>query len=357
MRLSSLSLASIVLFGTACADIQGPGQEEIPAEQVLSFVTASTPSIVMQLGDSLQLGLSATSIVETEIPILNPEEITWSSADPEQVEVDSTGMVRARRLTVSNVNVIASWQHNTITKSDTVPVIVTADRYDITSIRLVVVDSNKVGGGPLIGVPPRVRIDGMVGSDVAFEGIYMHVSVPKQINIAFGRSLGDAGEDVFLIDNPNYWTGKFNVVAAGTVYGVPVADSVEWTALHVFVFQTSLGENLETGDVSDFYYSDDLGPLSIFQQACGLYVIMNLSSQPVDIIWDDSTAASDCGPDLNGLESLIVEGNKHNLGQYEMVAWKFSEIGKKHTWRARLAGSEVFLPRATGSLEVRLPAE
>lgn len=349
-------LLMLVLIGAGCVDIEGPHPEHLTEDHILAAVRVSTPSIVMQVGDTIRVSLSAISMSGDDIPIENPSEIRWSSSDPEQVSVDSNGLVSAHLVSSSSagVEIVARWKYRITTQVDTVRVHVTSDRLDITSVRLTALDSNRIGSG-LLDLPPRVRADLLNGDNIVLEGAMLHLTAPEPIAVDFAGPLGNNGEMVFHVTNEKAFNGAFFIKAEGTVYGVEVSDSIEWTGLYPGLVAFILHEDAETGELYTGSSQGSVQEPEYFSQECGLILIMNLTSKEIDIVFDDSTAATNCSQSLDSLYWPTIErGNIYNIPPFASPIKKFSTSGIRR-WHARLSDTRVVQPRAAGTVIVRSP--
>lgn len=295
----------------ACVDIEGPERPLVDPVDVLAGIEISTRSVMMQVGDTLPVHVIATSMEGTQIPIADPLSVTWISADPLRVFVDSTGNILALGTTSQAANIIAKWTYNGITATDTIPVLVTVNRLDVDDIRLISLDSTNVGPVHSLGHYPHLRIDAYKDGSVVLTGATLLLTSDANVEIrrinppapAFPR---------YEIQNPNWVITKFYVRARGNVYGTEVADSIEFQGLYRAGYVGYAMENPETGE----FAVGDLGTSGRNIQRCADVVLYTISAdlRPIEIVFSDSAEVSDCDPAVDDdapFNGQFMGGNMH----------------------------------------------
>lgn len=343
-----------VLPLTACVDIEGPTLQPVEPSEALARVEISTTGLVMQLGDSIDLSVAAFAMDKSEIPISNPLSVEWISGDGTRIRVDSTGRVWGLSLSKDPVRLIARWTHRGVTQADTIPVTVTADRHDLTSIKLVAMDSLRVGGISLSGTP-RIRVDGYVGETRTVEGALLPLYTTAAVRIT---RMGNA--DHYTIENPDAYIGDFTLHVGGNVYGREMSDSIVLTGLYPateanggFIDMVSWEANPDRPILEP--------PPPGFVQPCAVLLMgVYTGDRPIDIVFSDSAAGSntDCDisdPDNNVLQFEFISGNIENFppNTYAIVGRKSATLGEV-TWYVRYADTKEVVPYK-GRFIYRLP--
>lgn len=338
----------------ACVDIEGPTLDPVEPSDALARVKISTTGIVMQLGDSIDLSLAAFAMDKSEISISNPFSVEWISGDRTRIRVDSTGRVWGISLSKDPVRLIARWTHHGVTQADTIPVTVTEDRFDITSIKLVAMDSLRVGGISLSGTP-RIRVDGYVGETRTVEGAMLPLRTTAAVQIT---RMGEA--DHYTIENPDAHIGDFTIHVGGNIYGREMTDSIVLTGLY-----PATEVNGGFIDIVSFETNPDIlifePPPPNFVQPCAV-VLMGVytSDRPIDIVFSDSAVGSstDCDksdPNNEILQAEFISGNIENFppNTYAIVGRKSATLGEV-TWYVRYADTKEVIP-FRGRFFSRLP--
>ncbi len=350
LRLTMLS--SVVL--SACVDIEGPVPQPVEPSDILANVLMSTTGVVMQIGDSVALSLTAVAMDKGEIAITNPSSIVWTSDDEARVRVDSTGRIWGNAVNSAPVLVIGSWTYNGVTRADTIPVTVTATRYDLTELKLVALDSQRVGGTSLFG-SPRVRVDGYVNNSLAIEGAILPLYTTAPVSIT-----RPTGQNYYSIDNPTTYLGDFTVYVGGNVYGTEMLDSIVFTGIYPTTVVAGFADIL----------SWESNPSSIsppsteatFVQPCAVFLLtVFTSSRPIDIVFSDSASGSsaDCelsDPTNSFLFLEVVSGNVENVppGTFGYLVRKSATIGEVK-WHVRYADTKEIIPAFGGRYIVKTP--
>lgn len=287
-------ITTILLCFSACVDIQGPQVQPISEGDILSGLSVGFEAVMMVKGDTVPLTLTATAMDGSAIEI-DPTKIKWKTVDPGQVSIDTLGRLIGKTTTALPVNVTASYTHNIVTKIDTVSVYVTESRLNASSIRLVVLDSNRVGARAIFGYP-RVRIDLYNDGSLIQRGSSVPVQLPLQVKARFVENGGPNGEPVYEIDNDLSYLGKFWIKSSVNLFGTKVADSVEFEGLYPAAFKI-----IPTGGLSckEFCAWSRGFSEKILVQPCALIVIENfvVLGGSLDILFSDSSnLGGECKP-------------------------------------------------------------
>ncbi len=359
MHIKYLLILSIIATGllgsSACVDIEGPQMQPVSESDILSRLTVGVEAIMMMKGDTLPLTLTATAMDGSIIEI-DPTNIVWKSVDPGQVSVDTLGRLIGRMATVLPVHITASYTHNIVTMIDTVSVYVTQDRIEASSIKIVVLDSNRIGANAILGLP-RVRIDLYEDGDLTQRGSQIPIQVPAQIKAQFLGAGGPNGEPVYEINNNLSYIGKFWVKSSVNLFGVKVLDSVEFEGLYpAALSRFGLSTNFLTGEVI---------PLSrgfnekLYIQPCAFVVVLNamFGRGPIDWVFSDSLANDDgcatvdnailqealstpigqsrIGGNVNGISSLMLGVRRSSTVGIVSVYVHDSESGERLPYELR----------------------
>lgn len=321
----------VVFLLSACIDIEGPVSKPLAPDEILASVKINRSAVMMQIEDTLDLDIVATALNNTTISV-DPANLRWTSREPSQVAVDSLGRIVGLAETEVAVEIIASYTHERTTKADTIPIVVTATRLEATGIKLVAVDSNKVGVDGLL--QPRVRVDLYQGETLIMKGVQVPLRAPKPVVLTFSLFGGPEEEPVYSVDNRGF-VGKFWINASTDLYGVAVADSLEFTGIYS---AGAAGLWIMTDENGNFLPNE----MSIDQpppiaQPCALVILMMFTERNLDIVFSDSTAPSDgCGPiPQNALDIIsfvplglnMVGGNLLNTPPYSVVVRRSNTRG------------------------------
>lgn len=343
-------IALPVICSSACVDVSAVPLKQVEPDDLLSYVKASTPALVMYTGESIKLSLTAYAMAGNPLFIDDPGQVYWKSLDPEQVSIDSVGLVTAHLPSTSVVNIIGLWSHKAVTKADTISVYVTSDYDSFDSIRIVSLDSTVSGAGFFyFSLPPRVRIDLLSGDSVVRKGSPLPLTITAPgMSVDFLGDVDGTGDLVFGIYNRRSYTGPFFIHAIGTVYGLPVSDSVKWSGVYPALDHV----NIESVDGFDEIVIAE-GKSEVVLQPCGTIVFSNISSTPIDIVFDDSTSISHCDEDGFPLPPT-TQGNIYGLASGGSAGKKFSSAGRRD-WRIRHAGTKKEYLQASGSFITKHP--
>lgn len=359
LRSLSLALATLI-SAVACVDINEPTAPVLSDSEILSQLRMSTQSVMIQTGDSLRVSVVAIAMDGSEIQIGDPQEVIWTSEDSEQVRIDSNGYIHAVRPSATPVNVVASYKYHRTTKADTIPVYVTDDRFDVTQIRLVALDSVRVGPASSYGtyVLPRVRIDVYEGETLRIKGARLHIEVRSPIQLILSPSGGDDSEDVYHVMNERPFVGNFIIRSSGNVYGNEISDSLEFTGLYPMVMANPFGIHYDAvAEKFAHLFEHEYTP---YVQPCGIVTVLAFEVPvPIDIVFSDSlnTGGCDLAMDIDewGGYPDAVDGNIYDLpaNSFAVGFRKTSTVGKV-TWYARNANTKEPL-NLSGSYISRIP--
>lgn len=296
--LTILGHSLCIVMLTACSSLEGPERElHIDRSQVIAEIKSVSRLVMIKKDDTLQLNFSAVAVNDAIVSV-NPENLSWYSQDPLKVSVDSTGRIVGKSVSSTPTKIILTYRTEESVAADTVVVVVTSDSYDEATIKLVQLDSNIVGGSEIsafVGLAnPRVRVDIVKGNAIIVKGLETPLSVRKPMKLDFVINGGPDSEPVYRIVNPLVFIGPFWVKVSVNLYGNIVADSL------MFIGQyqpTANFVNYITQDEFGNVISRILDPLDLEPQLqpCGVFIVFNFTSKPVDIVFSDSAeAVFDC---------------------------------------------------------------
>lgn len=314
-----LSKTLLLLWLTSCINFSGPTTSTVDSEKILAEVKLSVEAVVMQKGDTLVLPVIATSMHNTEIDLNIAEKITWTSSGPAFVEVDSSGRIIAHQSHQNPVNLTVSVTMNEVTKTHRVPVYVTDDRLDATEIRILSLDSTRIGG--FAPDSNRIRIDLYRDNTPLRKGIRLPLYHPS--GIVLRALLSDMTYTYSVRNNLNY-IGDFYIRVTANVYGNDLRDSILYTGLYPLRTQVvTMGFPLTIIPIppASFrieYDSSRIRGISVHEttqviQPCGIISFQGLSGasapdRAVDIVFDDSAKNSTECDNLGYMEYDDVRG-------------------------------------------------
>lgn len=303
LRYTLLALCG-VLTG-ACINIEGPENRSSPESELLKDITLASHSIIMSVGDSLKVSLQATTFDGTILQS-NVLEMQWRSSSNENVQVDSLGVLRAIMAAKEPIVIIASAKYGPVTKADTMEVIVTNERLDISALRITLLDSSNVGYE--FSDLPRIMVDAYDQDSLIETGLRMNLSVPRApIGIEL-REVNALGQSIFSIRNDSSFIGEFYILLNANVYGRPLRDSARMLGLYPASYITLIAWDNDLLNPF-FQFSSD----TFFVQRCASLGFYNITPQVMDIIFDSAASMSGC-------ESSDGDLNIYNLfpGGYEV---------------------------------------
>lgn len=350
------TLSLVLLLGAACVDIQGPEMEVLAPSDVLAEIKIRSSAIMIAKGDSHQIGFDLIAMNEDTIPV-DWKSIKWISSESQIVSVDSTGLVRGLEVSDGPILVATEYHHKYVTKVDTVRIYVTDGRIDADQIRLVALDSTRVGGFGVYGTP-RVRVDLFKGGTLVEKGALIPIQVDAPAVADVDGEGGPSMEPVYRIRNEKYLIGKFWVRASLNLYGNEVNDSLSFTGLYNDLPIPAIGAVDIPPNYSEPIPVLDTLPLHLYQ-LCAAQLILNVSSEPVDIVFSDSTAsATGCllGPPdaLNSfglpVHGEIIGGNVINMPPFS-IAFRKSNTPGVISFRIRKSATKEYIPWFIGHIK------
>ncbi len=355
-----LTLALLMNILSGCSDIESPTVDSVLPKDILHEVRVSTSSVRMKLGDSLKLDPLMFAVDGTQLDVANIDQITWSSSNSENVTVDSSGLIIGWKVSASPINITVSVKYNLVTKTHRIPVYVTSEQLDITSIKLVALDSQKITSRTFPGVNslrryPRVRIDLYQEDSIVQSGLNLPLTVPPGVTLQYIPA-----ERVFYVFRTDGVTGKFNIKLSGNMYGNEVGDSLEFISLYSAYsrhsqvgYKATFFEDVNSPfglgisiDSSAWYDAIDRS-ISYIMQPCAIIIFdvygrelfdfvpllynQMFSYPKIDIVFDDSANVSDCNssnPDMSTYEPEVIGGNVYGWSPFKKVIRKSSTIGE-----------------------------
>lgn len=291
MKKSKFKLFSLLVLAlNACSGFDGPEMADIGPHEILAEVRLRSKAIMIAKGDSLKIGFNLVAMDGSEITY-DPTKIQWTSSQGVTVSVSSSGVILARQVSATPIKVMVKYVHNYVTRADTVDVFVTDGQFDVDELRLVSLDSNRVGGSGY-GIP-RVRVDLYRNGVLTKVESTIPIAVDPPIKATLNKQGGPDKEPVYMIDNSKIMVGTFWIRASLNLYGNEVNDSLKFTGLY---------SSLSGGTV----YSDHPEQIPVLDttnvglyQLCTIHLLMNFSNETVDWLYSDSLASeTGCSPDL-----------------------------------------------------------
>lgn len=311
--------------------MKGPVFEDLDESDIIAQLRINTRGVMMLHGDSFQLSVKAISMNDSEIPV-PPGEVTWMSEDSLQVYVDQSGKIHARDTSEAGVRIMASYRYKYTTRVDTIPVYVSDDVIHATSIRMVLLDSNRVGAGTT--ELPRIRIDLYDNGNLIKAGVVIPVDVTAPADFFIASEGGDNGETVIKVLNDNSLIGRFWIKSTLNLFGNEVGDSVAMHGIYPAVGSAVLLLSGSDGSVQPQEMLPDVS--APYLQPCGLVFIANFHTVTVDVVFDDSASTStDCSevPDdflmMNGVspEYSFTDGNATAIPPFTFALRRSSTPG------------------------------
>lgn len=300
MKQLRLWVSGSILLIIGCVDIQGPTSPPVAAEDVFSEFRFTTDAMMIKHGDTLQLNLVAISAAGTPIH-LDPAKIRWVSGDSIRLPIDTAGRITSKALITNPVSVRAEYTHRLSTRRANLTVYVTNADLLVTSLKLVALDSTRVGAGMVIvgqqdtSPLPRVRVDLYRGDTRIQTDVKIPVIVPPPYVATYIATGGPNGEPVYTVSNGGSGIGKFWMTSSINLHGVEVHDSLEFTGTYpVKVGEWTIIEDIY-GNIS--MADPSSGNSRLAQQPCAFTRIWNLSSRSLEVVFSDSLAGPDqCNP-------------------------------------------------------------
>ena len=289
MKLTHLCRSLLfVIMGTACVDIQGPAMEDLGAGDVLAEVQIRSSAILVEIDDSLQIDFDLVAANNERIPY-DQDNIKWSSTASQIVAVTNTGMIHGRAVSSGPIKIGVQYVHKYVTRTDTVNVYVTDGRVDANAIRLISLDSSRVGSNSPYGIP-RVRVDLYKDGALVEKGALIPIQITAPAVATLDRVGGPDSEPVYRIQNNKSLIGKFWIRASVNLYGNEVEDSLGFTGLYGSLTSGISIYTVPANNPPPIPILDTI-PLNL-NQICGVQLILNLSTEMVDVVFSDSTVSS-----------------------------------------------------------------
>ncbi len=347
------TIFGFLIICSGCVDIEGPEMEPLAPDQILSRVRFSSSAAMIAEGDSLKVGLSIYAMNGEVIPF-NRDSVTWSSSESKVVGVSPDGTIHALKVSDGPILVTATYNYKYVTKSDTVSIYVTNETIDANEIRLISIDSNRVGQNNPFG-DPRVRVDLYKNGNLVQAGALVPVEVDLPAGSTVDKTGGPNGELVHRINNFKSLTGKFMVRSSINMYGNEIGDSLEFKGLYNAQNMFNISQ-LEPSQVLSKTLLDTL-PLMLYQ-TCYFSQFWNSSQDTIDIVFSDSTASStSCAPSLK--PSLIIAWFSSNVyGQFiggNIISMPPSSVASRQSntqgtvvYKVRKSSTKEYLPFFTG---------
>ncbi len=285
---NTLKCFFLLLLSSACVDMQSPEMDSLEPSDVFAEVKIRSEAIMIAEGDSHQIEFELIAMNEDAIP-LNPDAIKWTSAESNIVSVSNTGVIQGLQVSSSPIIVEVKYTHKYVTMFDTVRVYVTDGKIDADGIRLISLDSSRVGGTAAFGAP-RIRVDLYKTGALVKKGSLIPIQIDPPAEFRVDGTGGPDSEPVYRITNSKILIGKFWIRASLNLYGVEVEDSLQFTGLY-----GDQSGSLWIANIPADYNAPvpvlDTMPLPLFQP-CSIVAILNLSSIAIDVIFSDSMASS-----------------------------------------------------------------
>lgn len=342
-------LAATILTAIGCADPSAPPNSYPPMEEVLASIAVSTEAVILAVGDSLQITASAKNIFGESLPLGSGMPVAWQSQASKTVSVDSNGVLHALKATSEDeyITITAKWTYGGVTSTAEVLANVTATQQPIAGIRVVSSDSARSGwveplSGSLSGVSvTTVDADGrQIG--IPRIPLTLHDSMPTGTisTIFLGRIGALVGLGQYAVMSRA--VGEFWLYAQSTVYGVVMRDSLRFTGLYPALAEIPIIQDSSSNALISKFSGQE-----VFVQPCGLVHFKNVSNMPIDIVFDDSTAAAKCVP-------VDQAGNILNLNTNQTATRKFPAVGTVR-WTVRDPATGTLLTRVSGKITMKVP--
>lgn len=356
-------LPVLALLLHACSDFEGPRADRVKDSDILTRVAINSEAVIMKQGDSINLSATLYSMDGTELSGVDHSLVEWSSASPIDATVDSTGKVIARRVVTAPVSIIAKAEYKGTTKADTIPVYITEESYRASEVRVVALDSTRVGA--LGTTATRVRIDIYDNDSLIIKGARIHIeSTVKGVAVNFAGGGGPLGDALFSVQNAASHIGPFYIKVKGNLYGAEVSDSIEFTGLYPAMVIFTVAYNSNTGE---YVFASGINPLvPQLLQPCAVMVIMvNGNPEPIDLIFSDSTESNiNCASNYPPMFPTMIQNvNGGNLigipvpnpGTFPYMQRRSGGTGLISMRIRSTTSKELFGP--TGMFDVRTPAQ
>lgn len=280
----------------ACSDIKAPDPIRLASSETLYKLRFSTKAVRMVTGDTITLRAVAT-FADSSQTIIDPARVNWRSLDVTRVRIEESGKITAGAASASPTDIIATYTYNGVTKADTIPIYVTATRIDADEIKIVMLDSAKVGA-LAFNPTPRIRIDLYKNEVVSQTGVQLPLTVPGGLRVTPVVVSGSPGIFNYAVFNDKSILGSFFIHASFNLYGNEVRDSVEFTGVYpAGVLFNTISRNAE-GDITAGTEIKPGDPIRYLQPCAAVKIFVLSSTKPIDIVFSDSLPLGDetCAP-------------------------------------------------------------
>lgn len=302
------ALTFVVLGG--CADGATP-QEPLAGDQAAGLYWALTldhdAAVLSTASPYDTLRITATPRDGTGRPLGGLGLVTYHSDNPQQIAVDSTGLVRALGVG-EGLAVVAELAAGGTVHSDTLFVTITNDpappAFADLSIRPSAPDSTKWavnGDGSMLFIQPTGDSFSLPFKVVSPFG----TDVNGQLIPGVPATYASSDPKVALVDGVNGGTlmvlfpkkpGRTMVTASTTAYGVKLADTVEFTITMPVVTVVKIQRRQGSGEIT-------FSPREVVVSPGGTVIWVNTTGEPVDIAFDNAGAVG-----AHGLPSCAAGG-------------------------------------------------
>jgi hypothetical protein len=323
-----VAIAGATCLMTACVDKTAPVAPAIPSTNLVYLLQASPRGITMAVGDTLRLSTRAISLAGTPIDTAGLPMPTFTSLAPITVTVDSTGLLTAKSAG-GPVQVVVQRTISGVTRVDTATVLVTDTRVQPTTFQIVVLDSTKLGIGAYDFF--LLSVTDADGNDLS-AALNPSTTVDVSGRAVSAVTFGNIG---FVINNSAL--GDFWIHVATTMYGVALADSVEYHGGYPALAGLGIVE-----DTTLHILKTTLNGATQFLQRCGTFSVTNYSSKTLDIVFDPPGNIGQCSAPTD-------TGPITGLGPNQTATRVVATPGPV-TWTARLTGGGTLTPAVTGKL-------
>lgn len=355
--LNLIKWSLLIVLGTACVDIEGPSREALGPSDILAQIKIKSEAIMIAKGDSHKIDFDIIAMNEDAIPY-DASKIKWTTLEAQTVTVTNDGVIYGREVSMSPIKIIVHYEHKYVTRLDTVSVYVTDGKIDANEIRLISLDSNRIGGNPIDGGRPRLRVDLYKNGVLVKKGSLIPLQPDPPVTTTVDGTGGPDSEPVYRVNNDNLLIGKFWIRASLNMYGNVVSDSVSFTGLYGIL----VSPIIVIGNISE----NNPGPIPLLDtiplrpyQLCSYQFIVNMSTSAVDVVFSDSTESdSGCDPAPVGISGALgfpgygefVGGNVLNIPS-GTVAIRRSRTNGVVSYTVRNSQSKVTIPWFIGHMK------
>jgi hypothetical protein len=340
---SHVSIILIALAFSACADLPDSPKTYASVHEIVNKITVNPDAVLMAVGDSIPLTVTAQNVLGEALP-MDSTPVVWSSSDTMRVTVDGKGMLHALHADSGDdlVYVIASWTRSGVTRYDTAAVSVSQTRQPVAGIRIALGDSARVAIGA--GVWMSVVAVDATGTTIGMPHVPLVSNTMPSSSVTifylgqFGALIGGGTNDVL---NQSA-IGDFWLYARGTVYGVPMQDSVQLTGLYPATRTIPFVQDSASLTITSAYRNQE-----VLVQPCGTISFANQTTTPLDVVFDDPSAATGCA-------AGDPTGDIIGLAAGATLSRKFRDPGTI-TWKVRNATTGTDISRLTGRVTMKEP--